>query len=191
MLNADDFDPDVIPRDAFVVYQGHHGDVGAQYADVVLPGVAYTEKGTTWINTEGRAQLGRAAISAPGASREDWKVIKALSELIGKPLPYEDIVAIRDRLWEISPALTRYDELEAPSSVSVGLGLAELVKNGQATTSTTPFQKPFENFYQTDPVSRASVTMANCVKSFVKGQNSEETSIPVGKDEQQKQSKHA
>ncbi|TIC00588.1 NADH-quinone oxidoreductase [Wallemia mellicola] len=191
LLNADDFDPDVIPRDAFVVYQGHHGDVGAQYADVVLPGVAYTEKGTTWINTEGRAQLGRAAISAPGASREDWKVIKALSELIGKPLPYEDIVAIRDRLWEISPALTRYDELEAPSSVSVGLGLAELVKNGQATTSTTPFQKPFENFYQTDPVSRASVTMANCVKSFVKGQNSEETSIPVGKDEQQKQSKHA
>lgn len=180
----------MIPRDAFVVYQGHHGDLGAQYADVVLPGVAYTEKSTTWINTEGRAQLGRAAISAPGASREDWKIIKALSELVGKPLPYEDVIAIRDRLWEISPALTRYDELETPSALSLGLGLANLVKNGQSTTSTTPFSKPYDNFYQTDPVSRASVTMANCVKSFVKGQNSEETAVPVTEEGQEKQ-KHA
>ena len=65
-----------MPQDAFVVYQGHHGDLGAQFADVVLPGAAYTEKSTTWVNTEGRAQLGRAAVPPPGASREDWKIIR-------------------------------------------------------------------------------------------------------------------
>lgn len=68
--------PKEIPQDAFVVYQGHHGDLGAQLADVVLPGSAYTEKGTTWVNTEGRSQLGRAAVPPPGASREDWKIIR-------------------------------------------------------------------------------------------------------------------
>lgn len=76
LLNADDVDPSTIPQNAFVVYQGHHGDVGAQYADVCLPGSAYTEKATTWVNTEGRAQLGRTAVPPPGAAREDWKIIR-------------------------------------------------------------------------------------------------------------------
>jgi len=76
LLNADDVDPASIPRDAFVVYQGHHGDLGAQLADVCLPGSAYTEKSTTWVNTEGRSQLGRAAVPPPGAAREDWKIIR-------------------------------------------------------------------------------------------------------------------
>lgn len=76
LLNADEVDPKSLPQDAFVVYQGHHGDLGAQLADICLPGSAYTEKGTTWVNTEGRAQMGRAAVSSPGASREDWKIIR-------------------------------------------------------------------------------------------------------------------
>jgi len=79
LLNADEINPESIPQDAFVVYQGHHGDLGAQLADVVLPGFAYTEKGSTWVNTEGRTQLGRGAVSAPGASREDWKIIRYAS----------------------------------------------------------------------------------------------------------------
>lgn len=78
LLNADEVDPASIPQDAFVVYQGHHGDVGAQLADVVLPAAAYTEKSTTWINTEGRAQLGRTAVPPPGSSREDWKIIRCV-----------------------------------------------------------------------------------------------------------------
>lgn len=82
LLNADEVDPKSIPQDAFVVYQGHHGDLGAQFADVVLPGAAYTEKSTTWVNTEGRPQLGRAAVPPPGASREDWKVIRYVHWLV-------------------------------------------------------------------------------------------------------------
>ena len=78
LLNADEVDPKSIPSDAFVVYQGHHGDLGAQLADVCLPASAYTEKAATWVNTEGRAQMGRAAVPPPGAAREDWKIIRSV-----------------------------------------------------------------------------------------------------------------
>ncbi|TFK32160.1 NADH-ubiquinone oxidoreductase [Crucibulum laeve] len=172
LLNADEVDPKSIPQDAFVVYQGHHGDLGAQLADVCLPAAAYTEKGTTWVNTEGRSQLGRAAVPPPGASREDWKIIRALSEVVGSPLPYDDILELRDRMWEISPTLVRYDVTE-PTSTDIALaGLKALAaKTTGAKISGAAFRKPISNFYQTDPISRASVTMAQCTRAFVKGEN--------------------
>lgn len=172
LLNADEVDPKSIPSDAFVVYQGHHGDLGASLADVCLPGAAYTEKGTTWVNTEGRAQLGRAAVPPPGASREDWKVIRALSEVLDNPLPYDDVLTIRDRMWEISPTLVRYDVTERTSTDLALVGLKTLVE-ATATAKATgkPFMKPISNFYQTDPISRASVTMAQCTRAFVVGEN--------------------
>jgi len=169
LLNADEVDPKSIPRDAFVVYQGHHGDLGASLADVCLPAAAYTEKSMTWVNTEGRSQLGRAAVPPPGASREDWKIIRALSEVVGTPLPYDDVLSLRDRLWEISPTLVRYDTTER-TSVDVALaGLKTLaVATAGAKVSSEAFKKPITNFYQTDPISRASVTMAQCTRAFVK-----------------------
>lgn len=166
LLNADEFDPKSIPENAFVVYQGHHGDLGAQYADVCLPGCAYTEKSVSWVNTEGRSQQGRTAIPPPGAAREDWKIIRALSEVVGSPLPYDDVLHLRDRMWDISPTLVRYDEVETPSVEVQKLGLTQLASN-KATPSSEAFKKPIENFYQTNPISRASVTMAACVKAFV------------------------
>jgi len=171
LLNADEVDPKSIPQDAFVVYQGHHGDLGAQLADVCLPGAAYTEKSTIWVNTEGRAQLGRAAVPPPGASREDWKIIRALSEVVGSPLPYDDILNLRDRMWEISPTLVRYDVAERTSTDVASVGLQVLASvNASAKVSGAPFVKPISNFYQTDPISRASVTMAQCTRSFTKGE---------------------
>lgn len=172
LLNADEIDPKSIPSDAFVVYQGHHGDLGAQLADVCLPGSAYTEKGTTWVNTEGRAQQGRAAVSPPGAAREDWKIIRALSEVIGTPLPYNDILELRDRMWEISPALVRYDITEK-TSTEIALAGIKAIKDRTAGAKIggAAFKKPVSNFYQTDPISRASVTMAQCTRSFTKGEN--------------------
>ncbi|KZV71231.1 NADH-ubiquinone oxidoreductase 75kD subunit [Peniophora sp. CONT] len=168
LLNADEVNPASIPKDAFVVYQGHHGDLGAQLADVCLPGAAYTEKGSTWVNTEGRAQLGRAAVPPPGASREDWKIIRALSEVVGAPLPYDDVLAVRDRMWEISPSLVRYDITERTSPTLALVGLASIARaTGGASVGGKPFGKAIENFYQTDPISRASVTMAQCTKAFV------------------------
>ncbi|GAA5846295.1 hypothetical protein JCM3766R1_002200 [Sporobolomyces carnicolor] len=178
LLGADEFSPASIPRDAFVVYQGHHGDQGAQFADVVLPGAAYTEKAATWVNTEGRTQLGRAAVPPPGAAREDWKIVRALSEVVGATLPYDDTGAIRDRLWDLSPSLVRYGELERPTSVLEGLKAlrvaSERRSNSNSTTTTRggrqgKFEKPIDNFYRTDVISRASVTMGHCTKAFVEG----------------------
>jgi len=172
LLNADEVDPKSIPANAFVVYQGHHGDLGAQLADVCLPGSAYTEKGATWVNTEGRSQLGRAAVGPPGAAREDWKIIRALSEVMGMPLPYNDALELRDRMWEISPALVRYDITEKTSSE---IALAGIKAMKERTTGSkiggAAFKKPITNFYQTDPISRASVTMAQCTRAFTKGEN--------------------
>ncbi|KAA1475321.1 NADH-ubiquinone oxidoreductase 75kD subunit [Dentipellis sp. KUC8613] len=172
LLNADEVDPKSIPKDAFVVYQGHHGDLGAQLADVCLPAAAYTEKSVTWVNTEGRAQLGRAAVPPPGASREDWKIIRALSEVVGSPLPYDDVLGVRDRMWEISPSLVRYDSVE---HTSVDVAVAGLKTLATATSGAkvlgVPLKKPITNFYQTDPISRASVTMAQCTRAFVKGED--------------------
>ncbi|KAJ2913531.1 hypothetical protein MD484_g6880, partial [Candolleomyces efflorescens] len=173
LLNADEVDPSSIPADAFVVYQGHHGDLGAQLADVILPGCAYTEKDATWVNTEGRTQIGRGAVSAPGAAREDWKIIRALSEVLGEPLDYNSTVEVRDRMWEISPTLLRHDVVEATSPELVIAGLRSIVESTKgAKISGAPFRKPISNFYQTDPISRASVTMAQCTKAFVKNTES-------------------
>ncbi|KAH7321177.1 hypothetical protein B0I35DRAFT_477689 [Stachybotrys elegans] len=161
LLGADEFNEADIPKDAFVVYQGHHGDRGAQIADIVLPGAAYTEKAGTYVNTEGRVQMTRAATSLPGAARTDWKILRAASEFLGAPLPYDDVAAVRDRMVEISPALAAYDVVE-PVSVRQ-LGKVQLVdQNKGAKASTEPLKKVIENFYFTDVISRSSPTMARC-----------------------------
>lgn len=115
-----------LDKDAFVIYQGHHGDKGAEMADVILPGAAYTEKDATYINTEGRAQLTRLAVSAPANAREDWKIIRALSEIVGVPLPYNDIKSVRDRLSQISPVFTRYNVLEQANYFKENVTLAQV-----------------------------------------------------------------
>ncbi|PWY97838.1 putative NADH dehydrogenase 78K chain precursor [Testicularia cyperi] len=166
LLNADDIAPESIPRDAFVVYQGHHGDVGAQFADVCLPGSAYTEKATTFVNTEGRTQMTRSAVPPPGAAREDWKIIRALSEVVGAKLPYEDILDVRDRMFDVSPTLVRYDVAE-PATASAPLAVDQLSQLAKSSVSGTPLLRPITNFYQTDPISRASPTMAKCTAAFV------------------------
>ncbi|KAG6819588.1 hypothetical protein H0H93_010472 [Arthromyces matolae] len=172
LLNADSVSTSRIPKDAFVVYQGHHGDVGASLADVVLPGAAYTEKSVTWVNTEGRAQLGRAAVPPPGSAREDWKIVRALSEVLGDPLPYESILDVRDRLWELAPSLVKHDVTERTSKDVALLGLQSLSTTQVGNKiSGKIFKKPIDNFYQTDPISRASKTMAECTRAFVLGKD--------------------
>lgn len=153
LLGADEIQDSDIPENAFVVYQGHHGDRGAQLADVILPAAAYTEKSATYINTEGRVQITRAAVSLPGVAREDWKIIRAASEYLGTPLPYDDIEMLRDRMEEISPALRRYDLVE-PSSLPL-LGKTQLVDQNRGSRPTgQPLHKVIDDFYFTDPISR-------------------------------------
>jgi NADH dehydrogenase (ubiquinone) Fe-S protein 1 len=153
LLGADEFHEADIPKGAFVVYQGHHGDKGAQFADIVLPGVSYVEKSGTYLNTEGRVQMTRPAIALAGAAREDWKIIRAASEFLGAQLPYDDIEQLRDRMEEISPALRRYDTVE-PSGLTA-LSKVQLVdQNKGSKSSGEALKKVIEDFYFTDVISR-------------------------------------
>ena len=145
---------------AFVIYQGHHGDRGAARADVVLPGAAYTEKDGTYVNTEGRAQFGRRAVFAPGEAREDWTILRALSGALGKPLPFNSLPELRSRMRAAHPTLGAIDTLSPAAWGSFG---------AVGPIATTPFVHPIADFYKTDPVSRASPTMAECSELFVTG----------------------
>ena len=96
-----------------MIYQGHHGDAGAHRADVVLPGAAYTEKPGTYVNTEGRVQLARRAAYPPGDAREDWAILRALSERLGKTLPYDTLDQVRDRLVRVNKSFAAIDQQQA------------------------------------------------------------------------------
>lgn len=112
LLGSDNFRPEEIPDDAFVVYLGTHGDEGAARADLILPGAAYTEKSATYVNIDGRVLSGRVVVSPPGQARVDWEVIRALSEVLGVPLPYDNLQEIRFRIAELAPHLIKYDWVE-------------------------------------------------------------------------------
>ncbi len=163
LLGADEIDTSRLGN-AFVVYQGHHGDRGANRADVVLPGAAYTEKNATYVNTEGRVQRTHLAVFPPGDGREDWTVIRALSDALGHTLPYDDLDQVRGRLAEANPVFLGIDEITKPRWASFG-------RDGDITAK--PFESPIQNFYMTDPISRASPTMAEC--SSLRAGNGEKT----------------
>jgi NADH-quinone oxidoreductase subunit G len=152
LLGADEIDMGALGR-AFVVYQGSHGDAGAHRADVILPGAAYTEKDATWANTEGRAQLGRRAVPPPGEAREDWAIVRALSESVGQPLPCDDLAALRRAMVQAAPQLGQLDRLTPAPWGAFG---------AEGPLDPTPFAPVFDDFYLTNPVARASRTMAEC-----------------------------
>ncbi|XP_030642368.1 NADH-ubiquinone oxidoreductase 75 kDa subunit, mitochondrial-like isoform X2 [Chanos chanos] len=158
-----------LSEDCFIIYQGHHGDVGAQMADVVLPGAAYTEKCSTYVNMEGRAQQTHVAVTPPGMAREDWKILRAISELAGVTLPYDTIDEIRERLAQVSPNLVRYDDVEEANYFKQANELAKGVNQTLLSDPLVPPQLTVRDFYMTDPISRASQTMAKCVKAVTEG----------------------
>ncbi|XP_071331033.1 NADH-ubiquinone oxidoreductase 75 kDa subunit, mitochondrial isoform X1 [Trachinotus anak] len=158
-----------LPEDSFIIYQGHHGDVGAPMADIILPGAAYTEKCSTYVNTEGRAQQTKVAVTPPGMAREDWKIIRAISELAGVTLPYDTLDEVRDRLAEVSPNLVRYDDVEEANYFKQANELSKAVNQTVLTEPLAPPQLTVKDFYMTDPISRASQTMAKCVKAVTEG----------------------
>ncbi len=157
LLGADEIDMARL-KDAFVIYQGHHGDAGAARADVILPGAAYTEKNGTFVNTEGRVQLARLAVFPPGEAREDWKIVRALSETLGRKLPYDDLARLRARMAEVNPVFAAPGEIVPADWAAFGT---------PGEMDPAPFASPIKNFYMTDPVSRASETMARCTETFI------------------------
>ena len=154
LLGADEI---AIEPGAFVVYIGSHGDRGAHRADVVLPGAAYPEKSGIYVNTEGRVQMASRASFPPGEAREDWAILRALSDKLGRQLGFDSLAQLRQALFKAYPHFQRIDEIAAGSAGDVeklgGLG---------GTPVKLPFVSTIEDFYLSNPVARASATMAEC-----------------------------
>jgi NADH-quinone oxidoreductase subunit G len=159
LLGADEIDTSDLGS-AFVICQGHHGDRGAGRADVVLPGAAYTEKDGTYVNTEGRVQLARRAVFPPGEAREDWKILRALSGAVDRPLPFDTLRDLRRHMWGKHPVL-------AETGVVTRAPWGPFGEDGPVAAS--PFEYPIDDFFRTDPISRASHTMAQCSELFGRG----------------------
>jgi NADH-quinone oxidoreductase subunit G len=142
--------------EAFVVYIGSHGDRGAHRADVILPSAAYTEKQAIYVNTEGRPQMTERAAFPPGEAREDWKIFRALSDHLAVTLDFDTVEALRVKMFAVAPHLAQLDHIEPAG--------APQAPEGGAMTSDA-FGVAVEDFYFTNPIARASATMAACAKA--------------------------
>lgn len=158
LLGADEVDLSKTGN-AKIIYLGSHGDAGASKADVILPAAAYTEMAATYVNTEGRVQMTRRAVQPKGEAREGWAILRALSDVVGKTLPYDSADALRE-------------VLRAENDVFAGLGYApgaagaealkDKIESGGVPLSTAPLAAAIGDFYLTNPIARASKTMAEC-----------------------------
>jgi len=154
LLGADEIK---VPDGTFVVYIGTHGDRGAHRADVILPGAAYTEKQGLYVNTEGRVQMANRAAFPPGEAREDWAIIRALSDVVGRKLPYDSLAALRQAIFKAVPHLMRIDGIAAgkPADLKSLAGKAGGIEKA-------PFKASIADYYLTNPIARASAVMAEC-----------------------------
>ena len=156
LLGADEIET---PQGVFTVYIGTHGDRGVRNADVILPAAAYTEKSGTWVNMEGRVQRSLRAVFPPGDAREDWTILRALSSVMGAALPYDDINALRARMAAEWPHLGHIGEVAASAP--------DLGQPKVPAGLVGPLGHVIDNYYLTNPIARASETMAECVDQIL------------------------
>lgn len=163
LMGVDEFNVAAsVGEKTFVIYQGHHGDQGAARADVILPGAAYTEKDGLFVNTEGRVQMARRAVFPPGEAREDWKIIRAISDYAGKPLGYDTIFQLRQKLYAAHPHFAKVNDIKHSPWEPFGK------KGDWGHAPSAPTLVPIiDNYYMTDSISRNSPTMAACTLEFV------------------------
>jgi NADH-quinone oxidoreductase subunit G len=166
LLGADEFDVAHLGR-AFVVYQGSHGDAGAHHADVILPGAAYTEKEGLYVNFEGRVQRAERAAFPPGEAKADWTILRALSEQLGHKLPYDNLQALRAAIVKQAPhfAETSKAPVHADTAASTWNAVGAEGRLDRASVLTAAIS----DYYFTNPIARASETMAKCSQEFVTG----------------------
>jgi NADH-quinone oxidoreductase subunit G len=147
--------------DSMIVYIGHHGDKGAHAADIILPGAAYTEKAGTYVNTEGRVQFAEQAVFAPGDAREDWTILRALADALQVGVGFDSFAELRGAMIAAVPALG----VEGLADYGALPGGADASANGVIAGY------PIADFYLTNPIARASVTMQRCSAELLHGQD--------------------
>ncbi|MGA7545057.1 MAG: molybdopterin-dependent oxidoreductase, partial [Methyloceanibacter sp.] len=154
LLGADEIEVERL-GESFVIYQGSHGDRGAHRADVILPGAAYTEKDATYVNTEGRPQMTARATFPPGEAREDWTILRALSGVLGQPLPFDTVAELRAKMFAVCPHLALLDTVIPADATAVERLAAKTGKVGRDR-----FGASIADFYLTNAIARASPIMA-------------------------------
>ena len=164
LVGADEFDLSSRPKNSLTIYVGSHGDVGAHGADIVLPGATYTEKSGLWANTEGRVQIGSKAVFGPG--REDWSILRALSDVLGYRLPFDSLSELREQLYKQHPHFGEHDSILG--DIDGVLALAEGASS--AKLNKTKLTSCVSDFYLTNPICRSSAVMAEC-SSHSRGAN--------------------
>ena len=162
LLGADEFKINELSN-SFIIYQGHHGDLGASKADVILPGAAFSEKDSTYVNLEGRVQRATKATFPPNDAREDWTILRALSDVINMSLPFNNLNQLRELMESEYPTFSDIDIIENSEWKNFGI---------DGSINTSPLSIPIKDFFMTDPISRASKTMKLCKDAFDKRINS-------------------
>ena len=158
LLGADDLDISKISKDCFVVYQGHHGDVSAARADVILPEAAYTEQDGIFVNLEGLPQYARAAVDPVGQAKESWDIISCLSKNLNIDLGINSLADVRKLMAKENAVFANIDKIIR----------ADFVQFKSSTNLTEkPLTKVKFNYYMSDQISRSSVTMARCTKAAI------------------------
>ena len=166
LLEADELDMTARPTGAFNIYIGTHGDLGAHHADVILPSATYTEKSGTYVNTEGRVQLGQRAAFPPGEAKETWAIMRALSDVLGHRLPFDSLSAMREQMYAAHEHLEMVDLVEEPRAEAVNAALDAMASREGGELSSEPFRSAVEDFYLTNPIARASKVMAECSQTL-------------------------
>ena len=161
LLGADELDLSGL-GDAKVIYIGSHGDAGAARADIILPSAAYTEMSATFVNTEGRVQMTSRAVQPKGEAREGWAIFRALSEVVGKKLPYDTADALRAELRGPEGESTTFSGLGFAPGAMGAEALKTPITTAPTILTTATFRPVFDDFYMTNPIARASKTMAEC-----------------------------
>jgi NADH-quinone oxidoreductase subunit G len=164
LLGVDEIDTAAF-ADTFTIYVGTHGDRGVRHADVILPGAAYSEKHGTYVNLEGRVQVSEFAVHPPGEAREDWTIFRALSDVLGKTLPFDDLSQLRAAI-----------AAEVPRLGAVGLAPVDPLpaSKGEPPTLSGGVAYPIEDFYLTNPIARSSPTLQRCSAEILHGQTFQE-----------------
>lgn len=161
LLGADEYD--LSPRtagDKFTIYIGSHGDVGAHHSDIILPSAAYSEKSGIWVNIEGRVQMGNRSTFPPGDAKDDWTILRALSETLGHTLPFDSLDQLRECLFTDHPHFAEIDSLPTFDLSQSQSSLDSLSK--LPASSPSPIRNAISDFYLTNPITRASKIMAEC-----------------------------
>ncbi|MGB2097932.1 MAG: molybdopterin-dependent oxidoreductase, partial [Candidatus Puniceispirillales bacterium] len=166
-LGADEVDLSQRDSKSTIIYIGSHGDRGASQADIVLPGAAWSEKDGIYANMEGRVQHAQKAAFPPGDAREDWAILRALSAVLNKTLPFDDLDGLREKLCQAYPVFANVDCPQPARPKKLGRKqMITALPMECAIGSVSGAALSSRNFYMTCPISRASVTMAECVKAF-------------------------